>query len=138
MSTPRPNFLDRLAVKIYPRYLYPSQLCQTLATVNIGITHKVPEIKPYWKIMDHLYLKKDSTLKYLGLARNLEIAGDFNPYDSIFELVSPLVDEDKSYGKHASGGDIVCLSPTDRRFIVAAPDQSGPSKEKIYFTAADQ
>lgn len=66
-----PNFLDQLAVRIYPRYLYPTQVCQTLATVNIGMVHKLPEVKPYWKIMDYLYLKKDSTLRFLGLAKNL-------------------------------------------------------------------
>jgi len=139
MPSSHPNFLDKIALKIYPRYLYPSQICLTLATVNIGMIHKLPDVKPYWKIMDYLYLKKDSTLKFLGLARNLGFEGEIKPFDSIFELVRPEVDENKSAGKHVGSGDLVCVTSSDRRFIAACPTEAlqgegGP----LYYTAADQ
>lgn len=88
--------------------------------------------------MDYLYLQKDSTLKFLGLARSLGFTGEVKPFDSIFELVNPHVDESKSSGKHVSGGDIVCITPSDRKFISAAPTSSSSAADKIFFTAADQ
>lgn len=137
MSTTHPTVWDKFVVKVFPRYLYQTQTCLTLATTNIGMIHKVPDIKPYWKIMDYLFLQKDSTLKYLGLAKDIDVAGDVLPNYSVFELIHPLVDENKSPGKHAAGGDIICITPFDRQFIVAAPENHTPSpSEPIYFTAA--
>jgi len=138
MSTPHPDFWDKLSVKIYSRYLYRTQLCQTLATVNIGLIHKLPEVKPYWKIMDFLYLKKDSTMRFLGLAKNLKFSGDVKPSDSIFELVNPIIDESKSADKHVSGGDVVCITPFDRKFITASPNKDLQNTTRLYYTAADQ
>jgi hypothetical protein len=120
-ASSHPNFLDRLLLKIYPRYLYPGQTCHTLATVNVGILHKLPDIQPYWKIMDYLYLRKDSVVKYLGLAKHLKFSGDVQPLYTIMELVDPHVDENKSFDKQASPGDLICLTPYDRQFISAIP-----------------
>jgi hypothetical protein len=117
-----PNFFDGLALKFFPGYLYQGQLCQTLATVNVGIIHKLPDIKPFWKIMDYLYLKKGSVMRYLGKAGSLDVVGDVLPAYSVFELLQPEVDEKKSFGKQLSGGDWVCLTPFDRQFIAAAPE----------------
>ncbi|OGD08983.1 hypothetical protein A2397_05820 [Candidatus Amesbacteria bacterium RIFOXYB1_FULL_44_23] len=120
MSSPtHPNFLDNLLLKLYPRYIYPGQMCRTLATVNIGVIHKLPDIHPYWKIMDYLYLKKDARLKYLGLARSLKLTGDVQPLYTIMEVVEPRVDENKSFDKQLTPGDLICLTPYDRQFIVA-------------------
>jgi hypothetical protein len=127
-----PNFLDKLALKIYPQYLYPGQLCESLATINIGIIHKLPEIKPFWKVMDYLYMKKGSVFNYLGLAKNLQIVGDIDPMYSVIEILIPYVDENKSYGKQLSKGDIVCLSPFDRKFIIAAPDDVLSRKQNVW------
>jgi hypothetical protein len=112
-----PNLLDKLAKKIYSGYLYPGQLCQTDATVNVGIIHKLPDIKPFWKIMDYLYVKKGCGMRFLGLARDLNISGDVLPSYSIMELVNPVVDEKKSFGKELNHGDLICITPYDRRFL---------------------
>jgi hypothetical protein len=116
-----PNILDNFFLRIYPRYLYPGQLCQSLTTINVGIIHKLPDVTPLWKIMDYLYLKKGSVFKFLGLARNLHIEGEVQPLYSVLQMVSPFVDEKKSFGKHLSPGDMITLTPFDRQFIVPAP-----------------
>jgi len=118
-SLAHPNFLDRVALKIYPRYLYPQQPCESVAEINVGILHKLPDIKPYWKIMDFIYLKKGSVLKYLGLAANLNIEGDVQPSYTILETVNPVIDEQKSLDRHLSAGDLVCLTPFDRQFLTS-------------------
>ena len=125
-----PNFLDKFYLKIYPSYLYPGQLCQPLSTINVGILHKLPDITPTWKIMDYVYLKKETLLKFLGLAKNLHFSDEIQPVFTILELVKPLVDEGKSFGKHLSPGDVVTLTPFDRKFIIAAPP-AGPPKPYI-------
>ena len=122
MTITHPNLLDKLFLKIYPQYLYPGQSCQAVATVNVGIVHRIPDRHPYWKIMDYLFLRKGSTFKYLDLARNLHLNGDILPSYSVLELVTPDVDEMKSFGKIANTADIICLTPYDRQFIVAAPE----------------
>jgi hypothetical protein len=116
----RPNIFDNLAVKIYPRYLYPGQLCESLAEINVGILHKLPDIKTNWKILDYFYLKKGSLMKFLGLARTLKIVGDIEPQFSIMEMILPLADESKSFDRQLSKGDLVCLTPYDRQFIIAS------------------
>ncbi len=116
-----PNFLDKLYLKIYPKYLYEGQNCQSLAKIYIGIINKVPDIKPYWKIMDYLYLEPKSTFKYLGLARDLKFTGDIHPFDSILETIDPKVKEDPLNPKHAGIGDLVVVTPTDRQFLAALP-----------------
>jgi hypothetical protein len=121
MSTTHPNFWDRLAVKIYPSYLYPSQYCLADTTLSVGIIHLVPGIKPEWKIMDYVYLSKDSSFRYLGLGRNLKLSGDVQPIFTILEVVYPYIDQRKSPGKQMSPGDIVCITPFDRPYIRSAP-----------------
>ncbi len=112
-----PNILDRFLVKVYSRYLYPGQPCLTVATTNVGVIHKSPDITSFWKIMDYVYLSKNSALKYAGLARNLNMPGDIPPLYSVFQLITPIVDEIKSRGKSASPGDLIAISPYDRQFI---------------------
>jgi hypothetical protein len=116
-----PNILDKIYLKIYPGYLYSGQLCQCLSTINVGIIHKLPDSTSVWKIMDYLYLKKGSLLKFLGLAKKLRISEDIQPLYSILESVSPQVDETKSADKHLSPGDLIIITPIDRQFITPAP-----------------
>lgn len=123
-----PNLFDHIAVKIYPRYLYPGQFCQTIATTNVGIIHKLPDIHNTWRVMDYLYLQKGSYLRYLGLAKRVKVFGEIDPNSTILELVEPVVDESKSFGKHASPRDLICISPFDRQFIASA---TGPALNPI-------
>lgn len=127
MFGPHPNLLDKFFLRIYPQYLYPGQPCQAVATVNVGIVHRIPDKQPYWKIMDYLYLKKGSTMTFIDLARNLHLNGDVLPAFSVLELVNPEVDEMKSFGKIANPTDMICITPYDRQFIMAAP-QDGPQE----------
>ena len=138
ISRSHPNFWDKVAVKIYPRYLYTTQFCHTLATVNVNLLHHEPNAKTSWKIADNVYLKKDSTLRFIGLVKKLKGFNGLDPYSSIFVLVNPQLDELKSSGKHVSSGDTIFLTPFDRRFIVAAPDQPLPDSAPLFYTAADQ
>jgi hypothetical protein len=89
----------------------------------VGIVHKIPQNPPYWKIMDYVFLLKGSLLKYLGLARDHHVEGDVLPMYSLFELVKPVMDDsmDKEV-HHASPGDLVCVTPFDRKFIYPAPE----------------
>lgn len=111
-----PNFFDRIFVKINPRYLYPHQIAQTVGKVYMGIVHKLPESKPNWKIMDYIYLQKGSTMRFWGLAKSLKWEGDLNPASSIFEIVSPIT-EGELNPRHVASGDVISISPSDRRFI---------------------
>lgn len=126
-----PNILDQIAVKIYPRYLYPGQFCQTAATTNVGIIHKVPDIHNSWKVMDYLYLKKGSFMRYLGLAKNVKVMGEIEPMSTILELIDPEVEDSKSPGKHVSPRDLVCVSPFDRQFIMAAEKPSPDLMQRL-------
>ena len=80
--------------------------------------------------MDYVYLKKETILKFLGLAKKLHFSDEIQPVFTILELVKPDVDESKSFGKHLSPGDVITLTPFDRKFIIAAP-QSESSKPYI-------
>jgi len=126
---PHPNRLDKIKLRLDRNYLYPGQLCQTIAKVNAGIVHKIPSVEPYWKIMDYIYLKPGSTLKFLGLAKDLKFTGDVLPVHSVFETVSPLIYDDiiseniSGSRPHLGAGDIVIFIPQDRQFISAAPQQ---------------
>ncbi len=48
-----PTFFDRLAVKIYPRYLFEDQIAIVTGRVYAGVMHKSPEMKEGWKVMDY-------------------------------------------------------------------------------------
>jgi len=76
--------------------------------------------------MDFVYLKKESVFRFLGLAKNLRISDEVQPVFTILELVKPAVDETKSFGKHLSQGDLITLTPFDRKFIIAAPSAELP------------
>lgn len=119
MIIKHPNILDNLAFKIYPRYLYPGQECETVTEINVGIIHKLPDSKPFWKIMDYVYIKKGAVMNFLGLAGSLHIEGDILPRNSVMEIISAVSDDKKSPGKQLSRGDLVCLTPYDRQFITA-------------------
>lgn len=112
-----PNLFDKLAVHFSPYYLYPGQLCQSQGTINAGVIHKLPDIKPFWKSMDYLYLKPGSVFKYHGLAKDLSMSGDFSPKSPIFEIVSAKIDDQKSFGKQTNPGDLIFLTPFDRQFV---------------------
>jgi len=126
-----PNFFDRLAVKIYPRYLYAGQICQSISPINIGMIHRLPDIRPRWKVVDYLYLKKGSTMKYLGLAKSLKIEGEITPMSTILELINPDVDESKSPGKHISPGDLITISQYDRQFLNASTPPDPTLMDKL-------
>lgn len=127
-----PNFLDRLALRIYPRYLYPQQLAVTVAKVNVGVVHKIPQTPPYWKIMDYLFILKGSQLRYLGLARDLKLTGDVEPLYSLFELIHPIAEDNLDHdAKHTTTGDLVCVTPADRKYIYPSPEVSAPTNPYI-------
>ncbi len=128
-----PNFTDKLKLRFNPRYLYPGQLCQSQATVNAGIIHKLPDIKPFWKTMDYLYLKTGSVFKYHDVAKNLDMTGDFPPNAPILEVVAARVDDQKSAGKQSNPGDLICLTPFDRQFITPQPLPSSLPKTKTTY-----
>jgi len=131
-----PNFIDRLSVKIWPRYLFPGQLASTTGKIQIGIVHKLPQAKPYWKIMDYVLLEKGSILRFRGLAKNLNLTGDVEPIFSVFDLVSvkPVYDVAEQ-GKHITPGDMVIVLPVDRQFIYPAPEQQSAHHDPLYYTA---
>jgi hypothetical protein len=118
---PHPNYLDKLFVKIYSRYLYPGQACHLLGEVYVGILHRFPNAKECWKISDYVYLKSNSTMKYLGLATDLGGVTDAHPNDSLFESVNPILKEDALIPKHIAPGDIILITPTDRQYVAALP-----------------
>lgn len=134
-----PRLLDRLAVKIYPRYLYPGQLAQTTGTLQVGIVHKSPASKPNWSITDYVKIEQGSQLRFRGLARSLKLTGDIEPLYSIFEIVKAVTPPDTSQSAHhISPGDPVVILPTDRRFVYPAPESASPpdSDSPLYYTAA--
>lgn len=122
MSTTHPNFLDKLAVKIYPGYLYQGQLCVTQAITSVAVIHLIPDLKPHWKIMDFIYVNKNSAFRFLGLGSSLKMNGDVQPLFSILQTVYAYVDERKSEGKQLAPGDLICTTPFDRQFFLTAPE----------------
>ena len=134
-----PNFLDRLSIKIFPRYLYPGQLAATTGKIQIGIIHKLPQAKPYWQIMDYLPLERGSLIRFRGLARNLNLTGDIEPLYSVFDLVHIKTAIDVTdLAKHLSLGDSVIVLPVDRQFIYPAPEPQDPTSpaDPVFYTAA--
>jgi len=132
-----PNFLDRLAIKIFPRFLYPGQLAFATGRIQIGIVHKTPSAKIYWKVTDYLQIEMGSILRYRGLVRSLKISGDVDPLYSVFDIVqaNTAMDVTES-GHHISVGDAVIVLPADRRFIYPAPETSAPAATApVYYTA---
>lgn len=133
-----PNFLDRLAVKIWPRFLYRGQLAVTTGPIHISIVHKLPSPKPFWKIMDHVRVEKGSLLRFHGLASALHLAGDVEPNYSVFDIVQANQEMDVTEsGHHISPGDAVIVLPVDRRFIYPAPAAAqSKAADPLYYTAA--
>jgi len=116
-----PNFLDRFYLKLNPRYLYSRQLSQLIGRVQIGIVHKLPQTKPFWQQTDTVKLEKGTLLRFLGLARNLHFTGDIDPLASLFEMVRP-VPQDPSSSHLTNAGDLICITPLDRKFVYPAPE----------------
>jgi len=127
-----PNIIDKLLLKINPRYLYPNQLIQTASKLNVALVHKV-FTPSHWKIMDYVTLNKGSALKFLGTGKNFKLTGDLLPTHSLFEIV------DVTSERHMGAGDIVALTPSDRKFLTPAPANLVPSEHlPTYFTAENQ
>ncbi len=129
MNSDHPNIWDRLSLKIYPKYLYPGQYCQTINTLSVAIMHRLPDVIPHWELMDFVYLKPGSKFRYLGLVKTLKIKSDIQPAFTVLETVSPLIDEKKSSGKTLAMGDNICITPYDRQYLAALPDSNSSSDQ---------
>lgn len=130
-----PGLLDKIKARIFPNYLYPGQFCQPTSNLKVAIIHKVSTGRngPHqWNIMDYITIEKGSLLKYLGTGSKFKIGGTLPPSYSLFETV------DISADRLSGTGDVVALSPQERKFVVVAP-QVMPSDAKLptYFTAED-
>lgn len=112
-----PNLLDKLAVKIYSRYLYPDQTAVLQGKVYAGIMHKSPEVKEGWKVMDYFYLEPNSTLRFKGLASKFNLRQEISPKHSLFEIINPIILTSYTKPHHISPGDVICIAPSDRQFI---------------------
>jgi hypothetical protein len=128
----RPTFVDKINLKLNPRYLYPGQLTQPLSNLNVALVHKVSSAA-YWKIMDYITIQKGSILKYLGSGKQLKLSGDLLPSHFLFEVI------DATSDRHTGVGDIVALTPDDRKALTPAVPPSLPQDHTpTYFTAENQ
>src|SRR3989344_7895830 len=151
-----PNLMDKIAARVFRRYLYRGQLAQTTGLIQIGVLHRTPTTShPILQIMDYLKIYKGSLLRFHGTYRNqsagssfldqvlnslypsAKIEGGGEKYYSIFELVRPITEDDilKSV-HHISIGDVVAVLSVDRQFIYPAPETlSDPAHTPLYYTA---
>ncbi|HBC72679.1 MAG: hypothetical protein UX91_C0005G0055 [Candidatus Amesbacteria bacterium GW2011_GWB1_47_19] len=117
-----PDLADKIKARLIPGYLYRGQVCCTLAKVYVGVIHKLPEVKPYWKTMHYIYIQRGSIVKYLGRTKDLDFTGDVMPTDSVFEVVNAIVEPDPAgIDIHLGTGDTITLPAVDRRFVTPAP-----------------
>ena len=112
-----PNLWDKLALHIYPRYLYPGQPANTVAKTNVNVVHKLPAATPVWRTTNSVNLPSGSILKFLGLAKNHKFLIDVEPMYSLFEIIHTANSPDSSLEHQVSIGDFVCVSPLERKFI---------------------
>lgn len=127
-----PTFLDKIKLKFNRYYLYPGQLTQPVSNLSAALVHKV-YAPSHWKIMDYISLKKGSILKYLGSGKDFKSTGDLLPTHSLFEIVEVTSD------RHTGIGDIIALTPADRKFLTHAAFYPGSDQQSpTYFTAENQ
>lgn len=112
-----PTLLDKLALKINPRYLFYQQTAQITGRVYAGIMHKSPEMKEGWKVMDYIYLEQGSQLRYMGLASKYHLHTEISLSHSLFEIINPVIQTSYTKEQHVSNGDVVCIAPSDRKYI---------------------
>lgn len=119
-----PNFLDRIAARIYPRYLYPGQEAQVVVKIGVGVMGRVPGNTKgiAWstkgnavKIMNSSRLQPGSIVKFLGLARDLKFLSKEERMYSIFEVVKPV--EDLEAEREVAIRDVVAVTPVERMWV---------------------
>lgn len=109
---------DRIARKLYPRYLAVGETGKINGKIYAGIMRRSVDVQNKdWKIVHYVYLNSDSLLKYMGLARKLNLGGEINQNQSIFEIVKPVLEKDLRSTLSVNNGDTVCVAPSDRQYI---------------------
>ena len=122
-----PNWLDRLRARHNPSYLYPGQVGINFGPITAGIIHLSPSNKEIiWNVVDYRQLKKGSLLKFLGYAHQLRVGPSLEKYTSIFETIQAISDFP------VNAGDVLAVSPSDRKAIAPAPTEPTPPTVQLY------
>ncbi len=109
---------DKIARKIYPRYLHQGETGWINGKIYVGVIHRSPDIaNPAWKVVHYLHLENGSQIKFIGLVKKLHLDGDVSKDDSIFEIVKPVIQLDPVSPTTITIGDTICVSPSDRQYI---------------------
>lgn len=126
-----PNLLDRIAVRINPRYLYLGQSAKTTAKVYAGILHKSPDVTVGWKVIQYMYIEMESQLIFLGLSNKFKLEDSTLRNYSLFEVKNAIILKDYSNDRHVSPGDTVCIAPSDRKYVypILPPRPDGSTKK---------
>ncbi len=131
-----PRWLNRIVTFVNHNHLFVGQLYQPVANLNVAIVHKVSDTRggsSHWQIMDYLFIKRGSLLKFLGTGKQFRVSGDLLPTHLLFELV------DVSTDRQIGVGDIIALTERDRKLVTpAAPVSASDAKLPSYFTADDE